>query len=79
MLNNAFAEIDDVERFPILNIDDLMDDCLSQNIPTCYDEINVNEIETYQLYRHSLETTENGKSKRCDIHSSYMAIFNSFI
>ena len=50
-----------------------MDDCLSQNIPTCYDETNINEIETNQLYHDSLETTENNKSKSCVSHSSYMA------
>ena len=42
-----------------------MDDSLSQNIPTCYDEININEIKKNQLYRGSLETTEKITSKIC--------------
>ena len=39
----------------------MVDDSLSQHIPTYYDEININKIETNQLHRDSLETTENIK------------------
>ena len=54
----------------------MVDDSLSQHIPTYYDEININKIETNQLHRDSLETTENIKSKTCVMHSSYMVICN---
>ena len=54
-----------------------MDDNLSQNISTCYDEININEMETNQLYKDSLETSENNKSNNCLIHNTYIAICNS--
>ena len=57
--------MEDVEIFPISIIDDLVDDSLSQNIPTCYDEININEIKKNQWYRDSLATTENITSKSC--------------
>ena len=75
-IKKCFAEMEDVEIFPISNIDDLVDDSLSQNISTCYDKININEIEKHQLCRDSIETTENIKSKSCVTHSSYMAICN---
>ena len=49
----------------------------SQNIPTCYDEININEIETHQSCKNSLETLKNNKSNNCVTHSTHMVIYNS--
>ena len=54
-----------------------MDESLSQFIPTCYEEININEIDTDQLCRDSILTTVNSKSKRFVTYSSYIDIFNS--
>ena len=41
-------EINDVKLFLISNVEDLGDEILSQFIPTCYEEININEIEINQ-------------------------------
>ena len=61
----------------ISNIEDLGENVLSQFIPTCYKEININETETNQLCRDSLVMTDNIKSKSCITHSSYMNVCNS--
>ena len=45
--------------FPISKIEDLGCEILSQFIPTYYEEININEIETNQLCRDSLLMIDN--------------------
>ena len=62
--------------FPILNVENLGDKSLSQFIPTCYEEININEIETNQLCCDSFLITDNSKSKSVVTYSSYMDICN---
>ena len=49
-LKNNIPEIEEVELFPISNIDDI------------YDEINIDEIETNQLCRKSPELKDNNIS-----------------
>ena len=66
-----------IDFFPKSNIEDLGDESLSQFTPSCYEEININEIEINQLYRDSLVMTDNSISKSCVTHSSYMNICNS--
>ena len=70
------TEIEDIEMFPISKIDGLVDDNLSQNTTTCYDEININEIEINQLFRDILETSEKNMSNNCVTHNTYIAICN---
>ena len=53
------------------------DNYFSNNLSTSFDEININNIETNQLYRGGLENTENNNSYDCVRHSSYIAICNS--
>ena len=43
---------------------------------SCYEKININEIETNQLRRDSLVMTDNSLSTSCVTHSSYMDICN---
>ena len=76
-LKNNFSEIHDFEIFPILNTKDLGNESLSQFIPSCYEEININEIETNQLCCDSLTMVDNSISKCCVTHSSYMDSCNS--
>ena len=71
------TEIEDIEMFPISKIDGLVDDNVSQNITTCYDKININEIEINQLFRDILETSEKYMSNNCVTHNTYIAICNS--
>ena len=44
---------------------------------SCYEKININEIETNQLRRDSFVMIDNSISKRCVTHSLYMDIYNS--
>ena len=63
--------------FPISNVEDLGDESLSQFIPICDEEININEIESNQLCRNNLLMRDNNKSKRFVTHSSCIDISNS--
>ena len=76
-MKNNISEINDVELFPISNIEDLGDESVSQFIPSCYEEMNTNEIEIDQLCRDNLVMTDNSMSKSCVTYSSYMDICNS--
>ena len=76
-MKNNISEINDIDFFPISNIEDLGDESVSQFIPSCYEEMNINEIEKNQLCRDNLVMTDNSMSKSCVTYSSYMDICNS--
>ena len=58
-LKTYISEKDDVELFEFQTLNIGGSESLSQFIPTCYEEININEIETNQLCRDSLLMIDN--------------------
>ena len=63
-LKNNIPEIEEVEIFPISNIEDV------------YDEIYIDEKETNQLCRDNPELKDNNISKNNISRSSFMDIYN---
>ena len=55
MIKKLYTEIEDDDMFPSINIEHFNADHDSNNNPTIFDEININEIGTNQLCSDSIE------------------------